>query len=350
MFHNIRLASESQITVLTRARPHAWDALAHATMGMVFVMVLAMNVAQAADGTLNYVMENDSLAHTDRYYTHGGRLGWIGGEDAKRACGESLMQSLPFIECHADARWGMSLTQVIFTPRWLKRTNPDAADRPYAGWLHAAFGAIARKDATLDQLFLSIGVVGPASQAEAVQHFIHDTYAYPRAMGWDHQLGNELTLQGFYQRTHRIWRTEWASGYGFDVAPHYGGALGNVYVYGNIGGLLRLGKNLPDDFGPPRVLPGGAGSDYSKGTGRFGWYAFAGADGRAMARNLFLDGNTFRNSRSVEREYLVGDLQIGFVVDWRPIRMAYTHIWRTREFVGQFASQAFGSLSFEYRY
>jgi lipid A 3-O-deacylase len=350
MFHNIRLASEPQVTRSTLGRSHARNALHPVMMGMFFMLVLALSNAFASGGTLNYVMENDSLAHTDRYYTHGGRLGWISDADAKRACGDGLMQSLPFIECHSDARWGFSLTQVIFTPRWLKRTNPDPADRPYAGWLHGAFGSIARKDAILDQLFFSVGVVGPASQAEKVQHFIHDIYAYPRAMGWGHQIGNELTLQAFYQRTHRIWRVESASGYGFDVSPHYGGALGNVYVYGNVGGLLRLGKNLPDDFGPPRVLPGGAGSDYSKGAGRFGWYAFAGVDGRAMARNLFLDGNTFRDSRSVQREYLVGDLQIGVVMDWRPLRLAYTHIWRTREFVGQFSSQAFGSLSLEYRY
>lgn len=360
-FHNARPANETCVTAHALARPSWRNTLRRAFVSlraragnacMALACAAGLTIANAAwaDGTVSYVMENDSLAHTDRYYTHGGRLGWISGEQASRACADRLMQALPFIECRSDARWAFSLTQAIYTPRWLKRTNPDPADRPYAGWLHGAFGAIARKDAMLDQLYFSIGVVGPASQADEMQHFIHDAYGYPRANGWEHQLGNELTLQSFYSRTHRIFRIESASGYGFDIAPHYGGALGNVYIYGNVGGLMRLGKNLPDDFGPPRVLPGGAGSDYSKGTGRFGWYAFAGVDGRAIARNLFLDGNTFRESRSVERENLVGDIQIGAVMDWRSVRFAYTHVWRTREFVGQFASQAFGSFSLEYRY
>ncbi|MSQ18872.1 MAG: lipid A deacylase LpxR family protein [Betaproteobacteria bacterium] len=212
--YSVRLASESCVTTLDIARVFLslplgrmlWRVLWRTgyVVGAVVMGHLTSITARAADGTVNYVMENDSVAHTDRYYTHGGRFGWIGGEDATRACDDRLMQRLPFIECRSDARWAFSLTQAIYTPYRLKRTNPDPADRPYAGWLHGTFGAIARKNTTLDQLFLSIGVVGPASQTDEMQHFIHDAYGYPRAMGWNYQIGNELTLQSFYQRSQRI--------------------------------------------------------------------------------------------------------------------------------------------------
>jgi hypothetical protein len=78
----------------------------------------------------------------------------------------------------------------------------------------------------------------------------------------------------------------------------------------------------------------------------FGWYLFAGIEGRAVARNIFLDGNTFRDSRNVDKEPLVGDLQYGIAITWRNLRLGYTHVLRTREFKGQGGRRDdFGALS-----
>jgi len=46
------------------------------------------------------------------------------------------------------------------------------------------------------------------------------------------------------------------------------------------------------------------------GQGR-GGYVFAGVEGRAVARDIFLDGNTFQKSPSVDKEPLVGELAVG---------------------------------------
>lgn len=67
--------------------------------------------------------------------------------------------------------------------------------------------------------------------------------------------------------------------------------------------MLRLGQRLPLDYGPPRIQPSLPGSGFFvPPQDRFGWYLFAGVEGRAVARNIFLDGNTFRDSRSVDKE------------------------------------------------
>jgi hypothetical protein len=113
---------------------------------------------------------------------------------------------------------------------------------------------------------------------------------------------------------------------------------------------VRYGKRLPDDHGPPRIQPGWTGfGDFSPAAG-FGWYLFAGIEGRAVARNIFLDGNTFRDSRSVDKKHLVGDLQFGFVLDWSDVRLGYTHVLRTREFRTQETMNGFGSLSLSVKY
>src|SRR5256885_15874840 len=80
----------------------------------------------------------------------------------------------------------------------------------------------------------------------------------------------------------------------------------------------RIGFDLPDDYGPPRIEPGLPGTNFFEPTAAFGWYLFAGVDGRAIARNIFLDGNTWQTSRGVEKIPLVGDLQLWGAVSSEP--------------------------------
>ena len=97
---------------------------------------------------------------------------------------------------------------------------------------------------------------------------------------------------------------------------------------------------------PPQTPPSVPGSGFFIPLHCFGWYLFPGIEGRAVARNIFLDGNTFRDSRNVDKEPLVGDLQFGIAITWRNLRLGYTHVLRTREFKGQGDRRDdFGALS-----
>jgi len=69
-----------------------------------------------------------------------------------------------------------------------------------------------------------------------------------------------------------------------------------------------------------------------------------------VAHNIFLDGNTFRDSRSVKKENFVGDAQLGLAVVIDGVRLAYTHVLRTREYVGQDASDQFGAFSVSFAF
>jgi len=134
------------------------------------------------------------------------------------------------------------------------------------------------------------------------------------------------------------------------VLPHFGGALGNVFTYGAAGLTLRLGTDLEDDFGPPRIRPSLPGSAYfSPGKG-FTWYVFAGLEGRAVLYNIFLDGNVFSDSHSVDKKPFVGDLQAGLVIQLDRFRITYTQIFRTKEFDDQADGDLFGSVSLSYHF
>lgn len=302
-------------------------------------------------GNFSLVIENDLVVKTDKDYTSGVRASWITAPNNTPIWAKDLATSMPQFANWANVRTEYSLQQVIFTPRQTTLMTPNPGDRPYAGWLNASFGLIGENGPLLDQLSLSIGVVGPASLAQESQKFVHDLYGEESPQGWSYQLRNEPTLQ---LRDQRSWRAlaaySFNKDYGMDFTPHVGFNLGNVYTFANAGLTLRIGKDLQQDFGPPRIGPSVSGSGYFEPNKKLGYYLFAGIEMRAIARNIFLDGNTFEDSAHVSKRPIVGDLQAGFALTYNQLRMSYTQIWRTEEFYGQTRPDQFGALTLSVRW
>jgi hypothetical protein len=94
-----------------------------------------------------------------------------------------------------------------------------------------------------------------------------------------------------------------------------------------------------------------AGSDFVQpATDRWGWYLFAGVDGRIVGRDIFLDGNTFQDSRSVDKKRLVGDASLGAALLFPWGRLSYVHTFRSEEFDGQDSFAEFGSVNLSVRF
>ncbi|MDZ3823774.1 MAG: lipid A deacylase LpxR family protein [Pseudoxanthomonas sp.] len=302
-------------------------------------------VAPARAGTFSFIVENDLFADTDQHYTNGLRMVWAAGPDSRPPpWAMRLARAVPGFPDQGSPRWGWALGHSMFTPSDITLVEPPAGERPYAGWLYLTVAMAQVSGRRLDQVGITGGVVGPASMAEQSQRFVHRLIGSDTPRGWDSQLRNEPGLVLTWLRS---WGSLASAELGpttIDLTPHVGAALGNVFTYGNAGATVRWGNRLPADFGPPRVQPGLPGSgDFSPGED-FGWYLFAGIEGRAVARNLFLDGNTFRSGPSVDRRPFVGDLQAGIVLDWPRLRLSYTHVMRSREYEGQPANDDFGAF------
>ena len=297
-------------------------------------------------GTLSFVLENDLFYGNDRHYTNGVRLVWVPGPDTSTPeWAIKLARLVPWFPEQGEIRHGYAFGQSMFVPSDITVANPPLDDRPYAGWLYGSIGLGVELGEQLDQFSVSLGIVGPSSLAEQTQKFIHDVVGADEPQGWDSQLGDELGINLTYQRSWRRFATTTFLGNQLDLTPHVGAALGNMFTYVNAGVTLRYGKQLPSDYGPPRIQPGLSGSADFAPVSDFGWYLFAGVEGRAVAHNIFLDGNTFHDSRSVDKKPLVGDLQFGFVLDWSDIRFSYTHVLRSREFQTQENDDNFGAFS-----
>ena len=190
----------------------------------------------------------------------------------------------------------------------------------------------------LENAELDLGLVGPGALGKQVQNDFHQFIGVAQAKGWSSQLQNEVGGVLSYQR---LWRARLVgdNAFGVDVVPQFGGSVGNVFTYGETGALLRIGRGLAADYGPARIRPGLSGTDYFDPAGLdngHAYYFFVGTQGRVVGRNIFLDGNSFRNSRSVPKKTFVGDVEAGFSLLWSAsLRFDASVVLRSKEFRGQ---------------
>lgn len=301
--------------------------------------------------------ENDILLHTDRDFSHGFKLTWI-SQNFENPRDNVLFGWMPFVrKPDYEHVFSYSLRQDVFTPDDLNRVDLDTNDRPFAGYLNFEVGIHSFNDKRMTSFSLSIGVVGPLSFAEQAQKFVHDKINNPDPQGWQYQLKNEPALQVMYERREKLAFFGWKKGLGFDLITHAGGGLGNVYTYANAGFQVRLGWNLPNDFGQPLLRPGGSSGVgvFERDSGRggqeyVGLYLFAALDGQFVLRNIFLDGSTFRDSHRVKKDLWTGNYQIGcgIKVNYLYLNVAYSK-W-SRIFKTQENNQAYVIMSLAYSF
>ena len=321
-------------------------------LGTVFLLTAAAQAAPPEDepGAFSILFENDIFDNTDRDYTNGVQISYTTGPHDAYSWVVDTARLLPFFAATGEVRTSYALGQNMYTPKDTQLVNPPLTERPYAGYLYGALGLMEKNDRRLDQLQLQIGVVGPLSLAKDAQVWAHGILHDPKPKGWATQLHNEPTVELTYERSYKLIPPKSIFGLFFDLEPHYGAAVGNVYDYANIGAMARFGFNLPDDYGPLRIEPGLPGSNFFEPTAGLSAYVFAGVDGRAIARNIFLDGNTWQASRSVVKKNLVGDLTLGAALTFWRMRLAYTHVIRTREYGTEAPDSRFGAVSLSFRF
>ena len=323
-----------------------------------------------APWTFNFYFENDLFAETDQSYTNGLRFSLVSpnltsfqNDERLPIWVRELNQHLAFMDPTQETNHPLqrnivlSVAQQIYTPEDIERTTTDINDRPYAGWLYGGIAYHSRTNKKMNTAELNLGIIGPWSFAQEAQDLIHDIRGFDKFNGWDNQLKNEPGIQLIFEHKNRISRGSITPLIDYDLILHAGGSIGNVATYANGGGELRLGWNLPQDFGTSALRRGGDNSAPGIGDGRYqrgsrnqnlGVHAFIATDGRWVLRDIFLDGNTFRDSHSVDKEALVGETAFGVAALYHGWKISYARVHRSKEFKGQPEGHSYGSLSLSY--
>jgi len=237
-------------------------------------------------------------------------------------------------------KFGLEVGQEIYTPEDLDAVELIPDDRPYAGWLYGTaqlqrrgtgFGDIP----VMENFYVDLGVIGPESFAEDTQKVWHGR----DPQGWDNQLRTEVGFNVRYDRSY-LFRFTGKSPWNFDAIPNAEASLGTVSTYFGSSGLIRAGYNVPNRFEVP----------VGRTEKKFGVYAFGRVGGRLVLRNIFLDGNTWRDSHSVEKNHWVGDVGFGFTVVLKSFELTVSDNYRSHEFHGQDHADSFGSATISFRF
>jgi len=238
------------------------------------------------------------------------------------------------------------LSQLQFTPSDLTLSNPDPNDRPYAGLLYFAVATHLQQEESLQSFKLLAGVVGPASGAKETQETTHRLLDRTNPEGWSYQLENEPVINLLYEYRHKYRLTPRNASVDIECIPMGGAFLGNYLVQAQSEVMCRIGNQLPDDFGASSLrdigylpLPGGENAASS-------WKisAFVRGGAHLAVHNLTLDGNTFRDSRSVDKRLFVPTSEFGASF-WKGgfmTTLSY-QVWG-REFNGQPIREGCGTI------
>lgn len=290
--------------------------------------------------------ENDFFAGQDRGFTNGFSLTVIPGRQQPPrwllGAGELLS---PLSTSGTGTRWSWGIEQLMFTPDDIEDPDFPPDDRPYAGWLNGSVTLFSIRASTLERFRLSPGIVGPSSLAEETQKEVHRLSGSNQPVGWDTQLPDEPTLQLAYDRQWRIEAHTSEAGVITEFGPGAGVTVGNAITGVEAGGFLRVGRNLPVDFGPQRLRAMSGGSGFFEPTAGFGWFVFMGITARYTPHNIFLDGSLFQDTPSVSRDPFLGQGWFGFACYHGATRIGYTHVVETRAFDNQPDRGQFGALS-----
>ena len=317
-------------------------------------------VESHADQFLTVVTENDKyFGNTDRHYTNGARLEYTRVHNGAPTWVEKTGDILPFLNTDGDKVAGtFSINHAIFTPDYADNPNPSREDMPYSGFLFGNLGFTNMNGNIWDTYTATVGMVGPAAQGKQVQKGFHEVFDFYKPAGWEaYHLDDEPILNVSYLRRHRdamLWEGNCGNnGWFAEVEPRYGFALGNAYTYATTGATLRFGpQSAKGQDEVSYMVPGQPGTaTFTKAPDFLTWYGFVGVDARLMARNIFLDGNSFQdNGAHVTKNYVVGNATAGLALTAGKYRGTVSINQMSKEYKGQTSGDVFGQLTLGYRF
>lgn len=312
--------------------------------------------------TFAFTLENDVFAHTDRNYTNGTHLLWdftnaatFSEIDELPRWAQKIGRTAPLKNGDALLRGAsIALGQKIYTPNDKSNSELVEDDRPYAGWTYLNLNLRSVHARSQRTLGLTIGMVGPDSFAEDVQTWVHEKIDSEIPQGWEHQLNNELGVIISYRADRLLWQTnDQPTGWNAQITQSNALTFGNVHTNAQLGAELRFGYNLTSALSSPRIRESGLGGmptskeDPLLRTDRkvYGLFLVIGGEGTFVARNLFVEGNTFTDSHGKKKEDWVADGYVGGTAVLGSWSLSYLYTRRSREFTEQDQYHEYGALT-----
>lgn len=303
---------------------------------------------------ITILWENDFLnfLKSDRYYSNGTRIGYTSkeydyfNEDNPMSWAKNV-SIVSYNKPHIT-RFHMSINQEMYT---LATHGPGIGknDHPYGGFLYLNTGIFNRTADTEEHIGIKLGVVGSYSLAGQLQTFLHSSTGQLVFAEWDKsQLNNEFIFNPYYQITLRkyIFKTK---PFSMDILGTFDTALGNADTHFGAYGLIRLGHNLDNDFGMPKM---NLEQDYAPvHSDKFSIYVFAGGGAKVTLHNIFVKGNSVQSDLGYNLSILRYEASAGLVMSFYGVRLGYIWTYYTKDYTVQpYDHHAVGALLVEFSF
>jgi hypothetical protein len=287
---------------------------------------------------------------TDRDYTQGAALAFTMADADTPGWARDAARAMPLFAKDAPVHLGVVVGQEIYTPANLSRARPIPDDRPYGAWLYAGLALQSpvldadpeRRRDRVDDLEADLGVVGRSALGEPTQNAVHRAYGVRQANGWDNQIGNEAGILVSRESRWRAAAGRIGGEWGWDLLPRARVRVGNVRTDAGLGAEARLGWNLPRDFGSMPVDSFGLSKGFPSPRP---WAAvYARFEGRAVAYDVFIEGDVHGSSPSVTPERFPYASTGGLAVGYGPISATFEQHWVSPEFRERGRHHRYGTL------
>lgn len=303
---------------------------------------------------ITILWENDFLnfLKSDRYYSNGARIGYTSkeydyfNEDNPMSWAKNV-SIVSYNKPHIT-RFHMSINQEMYTPA-THGPGIGKNDHPYGGFLYLNTGIFNRTADTEEHIGVKLGVVGSYSLAGQLQTFLHSSTGQLVFAEWDKsQLNNEFIFNPYYQITLRkyIFKTK---PFSMDILGTFDTALGNADTHFGAYGLIRLGHNLDNDFGIPKM---NLEQDYAPvHSDKFSIYVFAGGGAKVTLHNIFVKGNSVQSDLGYNLSILRYEASAGLVMSFYGVRLGYIWTYYTKDYTVQpYDHHAVGALFVEFSF
>lgn len=279
-------------------------------------------VSQPFSSEVSLTIDNDAFLFSaiDRYYSSGLFATF------KKQTGRPTQFIRRFYPHDTTARESYSgqLAHVFYTaynPRW---SDPTLFDRPYAGWIYAQAAWQGTGQTSAVKLSADIGVLGPATKIEPLQHWWHDIFDFRKPKGWDYQINNTPSIHTSLHFLKRL-----AHHHSAEIYWESQNRLGTVLTQSANGIALRIGQlqPLPASVWGNNRIGNRIGSNKTQTKKMDEFFVFIKETARYRIYDATVEGN-FIGRRSIYTGILTPWLfhhQLGLCMAWNRFDLMLAH-------------------------
>lgn len=272
---------------------------------------------------IGVTLDNDLFVGSDNGYTNGL---YVSAFDVGQLSSDDIPTSDIWI---LPLRWtlpdhgvvsavnGYTFGQTMSTPSDITIAVPDETELPYSALLAFTNSYVIVTNDYADRVSTTLGIVGPSAFGAESQKTVHKIIGSDEPKGWDTQLKDELVFLLSRARVRRNWVSD--SGQ-IDILTYSELSLGTIQSAVSFGVGIRHGTRLGDSYATT-LFNSSRSSNPAAIDGA--WYIYGGINTGYVFNQIFADGNTFRESRSIEYDHEFIGVSAGFAYSWDSAALSF---------------------------